>query len=275
MMRNTIAILWAAASLSVAHETSAREVSSLALRLFEGADIVIVGELHGNEAHHDTQAQVARDIKPSALVFEMLSPAQADAGNAASRDDQTVLDAALGWSDSPWPEFSLYFPIFSAAPEAKIYGAAVARPQVRASVETGAAAQFEGDAVAFGLDQPIDKTEKSTREAGQAAAHCNALPEDLLPGMVEAQRLRDASFARTALQALQDTGGPVLVITGNGHARNDWGMPRYLNRKAPEITVVSVGQLSQSADAQPFDYWVITGDYTPSGGDPCAAFKSK
>ena len=69
----------------------------------------------------------------------------------------------------------------------------------------------------------------------QMDAHCGALPEEMLGGMVEAQRLRDAALAEGVLAALAESSGPVVVITGNGHARLDWGAPRMLERARPDI----------------------------------------
>jgi uncharacterized iron-regulated protein len=95
----------------------------------------------------------------------------------------------------------------------------------------------------------------------------------MLPGMVLAQRVRDAALARAALSALDETGGPVAVITGNGHARNDWGMPAKLALAAPGVPVLSVGQLEASPDGDaPYDLWLVTPE--AERPDPCAAFRS-
>jgi SAM-dependent methyltransferase len=76
------------------------------------------------------------------------------------------------------------------------------------------------------------------------AAHCNMLPREAAGGMVEAQRLRDARFAAAAFRAFAAGGGQrAVLITGNGHARTDRGVPAYLKRVAPEVRVVSVGML--------------------------------
>ena len=80
-------------------------------------------------------------------------------------------------------------------------------------------------------------------------AHCDALPEDMLPGMVAVQRLRDAVLARAVVRAMDDTGGPVAVITGNGHARRDWGMPAMLARAAPDLDVWVLGQTEEDQPA--------------------------
>jgi uncharacterized iron-regulated protein len=64
----------------------------------------------------------------------------------------------------------------------------------------------------------------------------------------------------------------VVVITGNGHARADWGLPRILAETAPELRVITIGQFEDEADeAPPFDYWLITD--AAERPDPCAAFR--
>ena len=228
---------------------------------------MLLGELHDNALHHANQAAVVLELAPSALVVEMLTPDQVAAAEGIDRRDGEALGVALGWQDSGWPDFSLYQMIFAAAPEAALYGAAVPRDQVRRAMTEGAAALLPD----MGL-RPLPEAEQAEREAMQAEAHCGALPEHMLPSMVEAQRYRDASFAATALRALRETGGPVVVITGNGHARRDWGMPVYLSAMAPEVPVVALGQFEAAPEAPPaFDVWLVTAPAERE--DPCAAFR--
>jgi uncharacterized iron-regulated protein len=115
----------------------------------------------------------------------------------------------------------------------------------------------------------------------QDQAHCGQLPAEMLGPMVQAQRTRDAHLADRLLSA--DTGDGGILITGNGHARTDRGVPAHLARRAPGKKAVSVGLLevspeapapkdyaaSFSASALPFDYvW-----FTPAmpQEDLCAA----
>ena len=237
------------------------------------ADIYIVGEIHDDATHHLMQAQLVRAVKPSAIVFEMLSPAQAAAAAGVALTDETALEAALEWNSSGWPDFSIYYPIFAAAPEAQIIGAALPPTEVRASVSEGAAAIFGDGAERYGLTTALPEDQQSAREALQDSSHCGALPAEMLPGMVEAQRLRDAAFARAALEALEGTGGPVVVITGNGHAR-DWGMPAALAATGTTARVLSIGQLYSEVESAPFDLWLVN-EAPKRDGDPCDAFKSK
>lgn len=251
----------------------AAEIAPDALVSLPQAEIVILGEVHDNPLHHQHQATAVSAIRPAALVFEMITPEQAARVRDAPRDDAEAMEAALGWNGSGWPDYAMYHPIFAAAPEARLYGAALPRADVRRAMTEGAAAVFGEGAALYGLDQPLPPDLQAEREAEQQAAHCNALPEAMLPGMVAAQSLRDAAFSRVALLALEETGGPVVVITGSGHADRDRGMPVFLARAAPAVSVLSVGQVEAPAeDVQPFDLWLVT--ERAEREDPCAAFKN-
>lgn len=250
-------------------------VTSEDLTALPEADVVILGELHDSPVHHLNQAAAVAALAPSALVFEMLSPGQVQGLSELEREDAETLGAALNWAESGWPDFDFYWPIFAAAPDAPLYGAALPRALVRGSVAAGPAASFAeagGDPVLYGLDQPLPESQQTEREAMQMAAHCDALPEHMLGGMVGAQRLRDAAFAETVLDALRVHGPPVVLITGNGHARTDWGVPFYLARVAPEVSVYALGQLEAAPEeAPPFDGWLVTAP--TERDDPCAAFR--
>lgn len=236
------------------------------------ADVVILGEVHDNAEHHLNQAAAVAALKPAALVFEMFGPAEALAATPEIRRDPAALARALRWEDRGWPDFAMYHGIFVAAPDAAVFGGALPRDEVRRATKDGAAAVLGDSAPLFGLDVPLDNDEQAAREAFQQEAHCNALPDAILPGMVSAQRLRDAGLARAVVAAMAETGGPVAVITGNGHARNDWGLPRMLGRVLPNADVVSVGQLeSPPQEPPPFDLWLVT--RPADRPDPCAVFE--
>jgi uncharacterized iron-regulated protein len=254
----------------VANPAFASEISADALGRLPPADVVILGEIHDNPEHHRNQARAVAALKPPALVFEMLTPQMA-AQAPADRSDAAALARAFDWQSSGWPDFALYHPIFAAAPEARIYGGDLPQGDARRAVSEGAALVFGADAAKYGLVTPLSAEDQSLREAEQRDAHCDALPEDLLSGMVEAQRLRDAALARAVVQALDETGGPVAVITGSGHARVDRGVPAVLARVAPQLRVLSIGQIEAPAAAlQPYDLWVVT--QPAPRDDPCAAF---
>lgn len=263
-----------AAALALCGVAAAEPVDTAAPVIAAGreADVVLLGEVHDNAEHHALQAEVIAALAPAAVVFEML-----DAEQAMTANDGTVsgraLGNALGWEARGWPDFALYAPLFEAAGDARIYGAALPGATIAAVMETGLPGEFRGDAAAYGLDRPLEAPEQEAREAGQMTAHCDALPEAMLPAMVAAQRLKDATLAHVARQAHTETGGPVVIVTGNGHARRDWGVPRYLGRAAPQLAVLSFGQIegANAGDAPPFDLWRVSA--APERGDPCAVFR--
>ncbi len=256
----------------VAGVASSEEIDTSGLADLPPADVVILGEVHDNPAHHVNQALAVAALRPNALVFEMFGPKAALAVTPEVRGIAERLADTLDWEASGWPDFAMYHPIFLAAPDAVVFGGDIPREEVRRAVTEGAAAVLGGSAPLFGLDQSLDPEEQELREAGQMTAHCDALPEDILPGMVEAQRLRDAGLARAVLAAIAETGGPVVVITGNGHARQDWGLPRMLARAAPGLTVLSLAQFEgPPEDEPPYDLWLVTAPAPRD--DPCAVFR--
>lgn len=249
----------------------AAEITPDTLDSLPPAQVVFLGEVHDNPRHHIHQTRATVAIAPKALVFEMLTPEQA-AAVPAPLPDQDTLAALLDWDNSGWPDFAMYYPIFAAAPDAAIYGAALPRDAARAAMQDGPEAHFPGDPARFGLTTPLTPEDQTAREAHQARAHCDALPEQLLPGMVTIQRLRDALLAEAALRAHHDTGGPVVVITGTEHARTDIGAPAKLARAAPDLAQLSIGQFEIPQDtAPPHDLWLITDPHPRP--DPCAAFR--
>src|SRR6056297_1570918 len=113
-------------------------------------DVAILGEVHDNPAHHAEQAaQVAR-LQPAAIVFEMLTDEQAERVTRELRGDAKALAEVLDWAESGWPDFTMYHPIFTAAPEAGIFGALVPRDTARPVFETGPAEAFGPQAARYG-----------------------------------------------------------------------------------------------------------------------------
>jgi uncharacterized iron-regulated protein len=92
--------------------------------------------------------------------------------------------------------------------------------------------------------------------------------------MYQVQRARDAMMADRLAAASGKAGG--ILIAGNGHVRNDRGVPWYLARLEPEARTLSIGLVEVRDDAPrlppdlPHDYvW-----FTPrvdDGEGACAA----
>lgn len=236
------------------------------------AEVYVLGEVHDNPGHHRVQAEAVEAIAPRAIVFEMLTADQAARVRDDLLQDSDALSEALDWGASGWPDFEMYYPIFAAARGAEVRGAAVPRDETRGAMQIGVARAFGDEAVAFGLTDELDAEQLADRLNLQMEAHCNALPLELLPGMVDLQRLRDAKLAQVTLDALNDSGGPVVVITGNGHARKDWGVPSYIARVAPEVSVFALGQ-GEDGGAPDGGFDLVLDAPGVDREDPCLAFK--
>ena len=269
-MKRLILALALCANPVIADQIDAGDIAAL-----PPVDVWFLGETHDNPWHHETQASLVAAIKPGAIVFEMLTAVQvanldeALAENPDLMADKVAIEAVLGWNQSGWPDFDMYYPIFRAAGDARIYGAQVSRADVRAAFKGGDVATIFGEGAAdFGLLEALPPEQQAEREAKQLEAHCNALPEEMLPAMVMGQRLRDARLAQMVEQAGLDGREPIVVITGNGHARTDWGAPALVT---DVLSKRSIAQFEQVPDGDvPFDFWVKTPEAERE--DPCAAF---
>ncbi len=252
-------------------EANADGLSSAA-EILRTADVVILGEMHDNPVHHQRQAELLVALKPKAVVWEMLTVEQAKRLESGIPDDALQTAEMLNWATSGWPPFSLYAPVFAAARDARQYGARVPRSEAPEIMSNGSVAYFGADVSArFGLDQPLPTAEQGAREADQQVSHCDAMPKEMLPLLVDFQRLRDAALAAAADQALAETGGPVAVITGNGHARMDRGLAVYLAQARPEAEIRSLGQSEQGLINGQFD--LVLDAPEVERGDPCLAFR--
>ncbi len=242
------------------------------LSAMKSADVVILGEVHDNPRHHLVQAEAVKSIQPSAVVWEMVSEEGAQRLADKAISDPEELSRILRWLESGWPPLSMYYPIFQAT-DAPVYGAMVPRKAARAAMERGAATTLGADAARYGLTVALPADEQADREADQLAAHCNAIPESVLPQLVAIQRLRDAVLARAILRAHEETGGPIAVITGNGHARKDRGIPTFLSRLQPGLKLFVLGQSEDGLVSGEFD--AVIDSPVVEREDPCKAFETQ
>ena len=257
-----------------------------------GADYVMLGEMHDNADHHVLQARLVRALGTAgerpALAFEMMEeddqPA-IDAAIARAPRDPDEIARAVDWKHSGWYDFAMYRPIFSAGLDA---GMPIVGANLPVALAKGVA--FEGpDALTPELRAALAKAEPLPPEVVASlrdemkAAHCDApMPEKVLDRLALAQRARDAQMALR----LVDVGATgAVLVTGNGHARVDRGVPASLARESPGRSVVSVGlfEVSPGKDEPalyagefgkgplPFDFVV----FTPAAEreDPCAALR--
>ncbi len=236
-------------------------------------EVVILGEIHGNPAHHENQELIIRAIFPSALVFEMFTPEQAQTINTMRWDGATLdsLEAEFEWDKSGWPSFEFYRALLEADAEGVVYGGATPLSQIAEAAFDGAFAIYGPDGIDYGLDQPLSKEEISKREADYILTNCAALDDGDLAGLIEGERLRAAVMADTVLLALSEAAYPVVVITGNDLANEDYGIPAMLRKIYPDILVTTIGQFEfEPVGDAAYTHVLVTGEVEKE--DPCLDF---
>ena len=252
------------------------------------ARYVLLGEVHDNAGHHQLRrgllAALVRDGRRPAVAMEQFDREHQPALQRVQNDPAPTpeLLKSAGRVDAQGWNWSYYEPIVRLALDHRlpILAANLSRADAfRVSTE-GAAAVLGAAAVsALQLDQPLPDAARLKLEQVIADGHCGEAPRNILPGMVAAQRARDAIMAQ-ALQAH----APAVLIAGNGHVRRDFGVPHYLAHYPQGDDVRVVGFIEvDAAKGAPTDY-VIAGapqyDYiaftprTPRP-DPCKELRFK
>jgi uncharacterized iron-regulated protein len=258
-------------------------------RALSAARFALLGERHDHPEHHQFQAWLLRQMvlagRRPAVAFEMLDPTQAPALArylATAPRDAAGLGDAVGWRTSGWPAWSLYQPIADTALAAGLpLIAANLPPTVARAVARGEQGALDPALVRrHGLDRPAPT--QAAMEDEIRAAHCGAMTDARIGGMVMAQRARDAEIAERLVAGQRD--GAVL-IAGAGHVRTDQGVPRGLATLAPDARVASVAFVEVAdgltapadyaarfgASRLPFDYVWFTA--RADNADPCAALR--
>jgi uncharacterized iron-regulated protein len=244
------------------------------------ADWLLLGETHDNADHHRLQARLlraaVRDGRRPPLAFEMLDAGQADGlakALAAPPVTPEAIAEATGWAKSGWPDFALYRPIFEVGLGAGLEVVAVNLPRTvaREAVRKGNAALPDDVRAAMERAGEPSPADLASWAKEMEENHCQEVASELLPGMVRAQRARDAQMA-LRLAAAGAGGKGAVLVTGDGHARADRGVPAWLARLAVPGTVLSIGLVEvdpelrwprqylepYATDRFPFDYVVFT-----------------
>lgn len=181
---------------------------------------LLLGEQHDAAEHQALQKatveRLAQRGQLAAVVLEMADQGRQTDGLPATASEVQVRDA-LGWSDDtgwPWPT---YGPVVMAAVRA---GVPVAGGNLPRSAMRGAMQDTSLDAV-------LDPAGLERQKEGIREGHCGLLPEGQIAPMTRIQLARDRAMAVTLQQRVRP-GLTVLLIAGNGHVRQDIGVPRHL-----------------------------------------------
>lgn len=177
---------------------------------------------------------------------------------------RTVRD---GW------DWALYRPFIELALdyELPIVAANLSRADGARAASQGFGAVFDAATIAALRLDALPPAVVRAQERAIDEGHCRQLPRDAVTRLARSQIARDAALA-LAIRPHLDRG--VVLLTGNGHARNDAGVPIFLSA-AERARTVTIGLLEDQAVLptwrERFDVVFVTP--TQPRADPCASFK--
>jgi uncharacterized iron-regulated protein len=257
------------------------------------ADFVLIGEKHDNADHHWIQAKLVSELaaqgRKAALVIEMLTGAQQllmDTHLSNHAGDAAGIGAAVGWEKAGWPDWKMYQPIAEQAlyNDMPLLAGGLEKDMTKRIAREGPAALGGQRAAALKLYEPVDEELLAEMRQVIFDSHCQQLPEPMLGPMQSVTLAKDAVMAGRMVQARASADRDVAVlIAGNGHARDDWGVPLHLRRLAPGARILTVGVVEvEKGVADPASYGERFGGrlafdflwFTPGvdDDDPCEAF---
>jgi uncharacterized iron-regulated protein len=221
--------------------------------------------------------------------MEMLDVSASDAIAACNEAHCTPaeLAQAVGWDRSGWPDWHIYEPALRAALGVglAIAPASLPREEVQEFARTGALRGGDHELWLLGLDQPLAQAARDAMAADIRRSHCGFAPEEMIDGMVGAQRLRDAHMAESMVMAAPL--GRAVLIAGAEHVRRDRAVPQRLAVLAPDDVVASLAFVEVDDDLAnaasyaeefaserlPFDFVWFTPRFDDQ--DPCERFRSE
>jgi uncharacterized iron-regulated protein len=250
------------------------------------ARYVLLGEVHDNAEHHRLHygllAALVRGSRRPAIAME-----QFDRENQAAlhrvQNEPTPTPELLktaGRFDARGWNWSYYEPMIRLALDHRlpILAANLSRADAFRITKEGTTAVLGATTVtALHLGQALPDSARMRLEQVIVDGHCGKAPGNILPGMVAAQRARDAIMAQTV-----QAHAAAVLIAGNGHVRRDFGVPHYLAQYADGQDVRVVGFIEvDSAKPAPTDYvtagtpeydYVVFTPPTPRP-DPCKTLR--
>jgi uncharacterized iron-regulated protein len=244
--------------------------------------VVLLGEVHDNVVQHRIRAEalgrlLAGGARP-AIAFEQFDrERQADIDRARREpppEGHSLADHVIAQARAPkdsW-DWSRYRPFVELALQydLPIVAANLSRTAAARVAREGPNAVFtEAERAELALDRFEDILAKHERVV--QVGHCNMLPKSALPGLARAQIARDAVLAQSLRPYL---GRGVILLTGNGHARRDIGVPRHLPA-TDQPRAWSIGLLEEGTEERSALFDVAFVSPEQDRPDPCAALQPK
>ncbi|WP_332671777.1 ChaN family lipoprotein [Aromatoleum sp.] len=249
-----------AGTLHVAPDGTELDRTSFRMRL-AAADVIYLGEQHGNRHHHAAQLGIVADLVASgrkpAIGFEAVSltqtsdlmnyvfaPASGDAEAAARR-----LRSELGWTadGDRWRDYGPLLE-FARANKLRIAGidlpGGLRRRISRVGVQ-GLSAVERAQLYDTGFE---DAAYREFMHGRLDDAHCGFARPALLDRLYETWLARnDAMMTVVTTLAAERPGEPVVVIVGGGHVAHNMGVFERVAQRAPQLRQLNIGFRGEQA----------------------------
>ncbi len=282
-MTRTFALMLMALLVACATPASEPFSADALARAMARRPVVLLGEVHDNKAQHAARAEalrllIARGARP-AIAFEQFDrEQQADIDRARAeplargtpRVDHLI---AQGGGSKSW-NWDLYRPYLQLAidHDLPIVAANLSRAAAMRVAQQGFGAELSPELqTAHRLDQ-LPAAFMAAHERAIDSGHCSLMPPAMLPALARAQIARDLTLAQAIKPHL--TRG-VVLLTGNGHARNDIGVPYFLTaaERARTLTVGLLESSDSAAAGLEFDVIMLTPPQPRD--DPCVGLRKR
>jgi len=248
-----------------------------------GDAIVLLGEVHDNPVQQRLRLEVLRRAfeagwRPAIAMEQFDREQQVDierARMARPLDADYLIEEAAkkhGKSINGW-NWEYYRPYVALALQygVPLLAANLSRHDAQKIIELGYSAVFDDSMEhLLGLDRQRPSL-LAAQENEIDLGHCHALPREQLPAMARAQVARDAVMAGVLREHAAQA---VVLLAGDGHARQDIGVPTWFDPPT-RARVFTVGFLERGDLAPPsaFDA-VVSTDAVPRP-DRCATLQRR
>lgn len=240
------------------------------------AQVWLLGEVHDNSVGQRQRAALLRQRVEAGwrpvMVLEQFDRENQDLLDKAQKSclDAQCLIRVAGGGRWDWQQ---YYPLLQLALDyhLPLVAGNLSRADASRVVRDGMRAVLDARSMAdYQLEQALPTPLRAAQAAEIASSHCNMVPDMMVEGMVNAQVARDIWMARLIREQRPRD---VVLIAGNGHVRKDIGVPYWLARVEPALSLHSVGYAE--AAVAPGQYDTVVQVAAPVRPDPCASLKQR
>ncbi|CAI09618.1 hypothetical protein ebA6113 [Aromatoleum aromaticum EbN1] len=237
------------------------DYATLAKRIV-AADVIYLGEQHGNPHHHAAQLKIVTDLvaagRRPAIAFEFVTVPQTSElmsfvsmSRIPAHDKAAVrrLRGELGWQTGT--EWRDYGPLLEFARAHRLRVAGIDLPQSlrRRISRVGTEGLNAVERTQFPDSGLVDPAYRQLMHERLNAAHCGFASPELVARLYATWLARNdtMTMAVTALAAEQPL-EPVVVILGLGHVENNMGVYERVAQRAPTLRQLNIGFRARSAE---------------------------